>query len=407
VALLAIGTQMRHLDGTNAGEDGARREPTETDLEATFDEAASSMGQSLPGELAELPVRSRGRYELLGEHARGGLGKILKAHDKELGRTLAIKQMRAPDHDMAVRFTREALITARLEHPAIVPVHDAGRWESGEPFYAMKFVSGKTLKDVVLEKTTLSQRLSLLPSIIAVADAIAYAHAQGIIHRDLKASNVLLGAFGETIVIDWGLAKELTRKDPSKDNEAGPYRIDADFTIAGAVVGTPSFMPPEQARGEEVDERADVYAIGALLYYTLTSVAPHEGKSNAEVLDRVRTESPIPLSERARGVQPDLAAIVAKAMARDRAERYAGAQELARDLKLFQAGQIVTAHAYSWAELFTRWVRKHRAIAALTTLFVLLGAAGIAAFVLREQRLRRNKDAPSSPRAICSAPRST
>jgi WD40 repeat protein len=366
---------------------------TETSVHAGLGSiSADALGAANQNELGALPVRSRARYELLGEHARGGLGKILKARDKDLGRDLAIKEMRAPNSAAAARFVREALITARLEHPSIVPVHEAGRWENGEPFYAMKLVSGRTLKEAVQQARGLTARLALLPSVIAVVDAIAYAHDQGVIHRDLKAANVIVGAFGETVVIDWGLAKDLHRPDDLLAEGQSPYRVNAEYTIAGAVVGTPAFMPPEQARGEEVDARADVYALGALLYYTLSGMAPHDGASSADILARARTAQPRPLAEVAPGVPPDLAAIVAKAMARQRDDRYQTAQALAGDLKRFQTGQLVSAHQYSLAQRALRWVRKHRGVTALSALFVVVGAMGATLYVLNEQRLRREAE---------------
>ncbi|MEJ7728953.1 MAG: serine/threonine-protein kinase [Polyangiaceae bacterium] len=367
--------------------------PTETSMHAGLGSISlEALRAANHNELAALPVRSRARYQLLGEHARGGLGKILKARDKDLGRDLAIKEMREPDSASAARFVREALITARLEHPSIVPVHEAGRWENGEPFYAMKLVSGRTLKEVVQQAKGLTARLALLPSVIAVVDAIAYAHDQGVIHRDLKAANVIVGAFGETVVIDWGLAKDLHRPDDLLAEAQSPYRVNAEYTIAGAVVGTPAFMPPEQARGDDVDERADVYALGALLYYTLSGKAPHDGASSADILARARSSPPRPLAEVAPGVPRDLAAIVAKAMASARDDRYQTAQALAGDLKRFQTGQLVSAHQYSLAQRALRWVRKHRGVTVLSALFVVVAAMGAALYVLSEQRLRREAE---------------
>jgi WD40 repeat protein len=357
---------------------------TETDLESGVPVRPRPQAPSVDA----LPLRSRDRYERLGEHARGGLGRITRARDRELGRALAIKEMHAPEGEAVERFVREARVTMRLEHPSIVPVHDAGRWESGEPFYAMKLVAGRTLKEVVQEKSTLAERMTLLPNVIAVADAMAYAHEQGVIHRDLKASNVLVGAFGETIVIDWGLAKDLSLGEEAAGPEPSPYRRPADATEIGAVVGTPAFMPPEQARGEPVDERADVYALGALLYFTLSGKTPHDGASSAEVLARVREAQPVPLASLAPGVPSDLVAIVERAMARDREGRYRNAKQLAEDLKRFQAGQMVAAHRYSVTERAARWIRRHRAIAGLTAAFVAVAAAGLVAFGVRESRLR-------------------
>src|ERR1044071_286529 len=150
------------------------------------------------------------RYRILGEHGRGGLGRVSRAHDVQLGRDVAIKELISRGHVSELRFLREALITARLEHPGIVPVYEAGRWSDGTPLYAMKLVAGRPLRDLILERKTVDERIGLLHHVIAVADAIAYAHGRNIIHRDLKPANVIVGDFGETIVIDWGLAKDLS-----------------------------------------------------------------------------------------------------------------------------------------------------------------------------------------------------
>lgn len=371
--------------------DGPSR--TQTDLVSGSPVTPSAVRTSRPeNALDALPIRSRDRYELLGEHAHGGLGRILRARDRDLGRPLAIKEIKSPDGATVERFVREALITASLEHPAIVPVHEAGRWETGEPFFAMKMVSGRTLKEAVRERKTVAERLSLLPNIIAACDAMAYAHARGIIHRDLKASNVLVGEYGETLVIDWGLAKDLGATHDAPVQRGAVHRVHAEATIAGDVIGTPAFMPPEQARGEDVDARADVYALGALLYYTLTGRPPHQGKDAAEVLARARTVAPRPIEEAAPKVSRDLATIVRKAMATRPDDRYPTAAELVHDLKRFQTGQMVSSHSYSAAEIILRWIRKNRALALATVAFAVLATAGGALFVLREQRLRREAE---------------
>src|SRR4051794_35094719 len=212
------------------------------------------------------PVRNPERYQVINEHGRGGLGRVLRAHDRELGRDVAIKELIARGDLGEVRFLREALITARLEHPGIVPVHEAGRWPDGTPFYAMKLVAGRSLRDLLAERPAVDERIALLHHVIAVTDAIAYAHGRNIIHRDLKPANVVIGDFGETVVIDWGLAKDLSA-DEEPGIGAGPFRTahDDGLTSAGTILGTPAYMPPEQQRGEHVDQRADVYAIGAML----------------------------------------------------------------------------------------------------------------------------------------------
>src|SRR5262249_39665936 len=161
--------------------------------------------------------------------------------------------------------------------------YEAGRWPTGEPFYAMEMVRGVSLDHVIPGKRTLDERLALLPNVIAAADALAYAHSQHIIHRDLKPGNVLVGKFGETVVIDWGLAKDLENPNDAPPKPAAPVPFptdaaDAGLTVAGSVMGTPSYMPPEQARGEVVDERADVYSLGAILYSVLAGRPPYRGK---------------------------------------------------------------------------------------------------------------------------------
>src|SRR3954471_18110202 len=183
--------------------------------------------------------RSPDRYHIMGEHGRGGLGRVSRAHDRELGRDVAVKELISRNPVDEIRFLREALITARLEHPGIVPVHEAGRWPDGTPFYAMKLVSGRSLRDLLLERPTVDQRIGLLHHVIAVADAIAYAHGRRVIHRDLKPANVIAGEFGETIVIDWGLAKDLASAERPPAN-GGPFRNDHDrgLTSSGSILGT-------------------------------------------------------------------------------------------------------------------------------------------------------------------------
>jgi eukaryotic-like serine/threonine-protein kinase len=317
--------------------------------------------------------------------ARGGMGRISAARDRRLDRDVAIKEVLGSDDSLISRFEREARITARLQHPAIVPLYEAGRWPSGEPFYAMKLVSGEPLDKIIAKATTLSARLALLPNVIAVVDALAYAHAEGVIHRDLKPSNVLIGAFGETVVIDWGLAKELGSTD--RDPSVPPRRRIADGETVG-VLGTPAYMPPEQAAGQIVDARADVYALGALLYHVLAGTAPYSGQTVDELIDQVLRGPPVALAERAPDAPADLLAIVARAMARDPADRFATANEMADELKRFQTGQLVASHRYSVSELARRWIRRHRGIAATLALATLVAAVGIVWFLSRERILR-------------------
>src|SRR4051812_35987995 len=167
-------------------------------------EEDSAPGASAPSCASGLPLVDPAVYRIEGEYARGGLGRVLLAHDTRLGRAVALKEILSPSPASVARFVREARITARLQHPAIVPVYESGRWPSGEPFYAMRLVRGPSLAEVVARTHALAERLALVPNLVAVADAVAYAHGQRVIHRDLKPGNVLVGAFGETVVIDWG-----------------------------------------------------------------------------------------------------------------------------------------------------------------------------------------------------------
>src|SRR5262245_20647717 len=181
-------------------------------LDASPAEAAAALAAGIVG-LPPLPIVSEAHYKADREIARGGMGRVVAAEDRRLGRPVALKELLEPAGDQLTRFQREALITARLQHHGIVPVYEAGRWPTGEPFFSMKLVSGKPLDRVIADARTLDERLALLPRIAAAADAIAYAHSKRIVHRDLKPGNVLIGDYGETVVIDWGLAKDLDAAD--------------------------------------------------------------------------------------------------------------------------------------------------------------------------------------------------
>ncbi len=331
----------------------------------------------------QLATRDSKRYYLIEEHARGGLGSITRAYDCETGREVALKQMLRWRDEDEVRFTREALITARLEHPSIVPLYDAGRWKSGRPFYAMKFVEGQSLKHAIASKKTLEERMTLLPHVIAVADAMAFAHSKGIIHRDLKPSNVMLGEYGETLVVDWGLAKAVTAREIDEDAATSReprylHPPDSDeLTRDGSVMGTPSYMSPEQARGEPLNERTDVYALGTILYHVLTGAPPFGGASSAEILRSLQSEPPRSVSVRAAKMPKDLRAIVGKAMAAAPANRYSDAKKLVDDLKRFQEGQLVGARDYSPPERMHRFfATRTRLSAALIGILTTLGVGG-------------------------------
>ena len=358
----------------------------------------------------KLPTVDDANYINQTEIARGGMGKIVAAQDRRLGRPVALKVLLEPAGDALGRFEREALITARLQHPGIIPVYEAGRWPSGEPFFSMKHVAGRPLDRVIGELRTLEDRLALLPRIAAAADAIAYAHSQRIVHRDLKPGNVLIGEFGETVVIDWGLAKDLdagedsVQRVPERKTVRAMEALDPDaseptgeqvpsgrapnvtpkmsidrstLTVAGAVMGTPAYMAPEQARGEPVDERADVFALGAMLYHLLAGVPPYNARTATEVIAAAALGKVVPLHDREEGAPLDLVAIVERAMDPVPAKRYPTAKELAEELRRFQTGQLVSAHRYTTAQKLARWIKKHRAAVTIGALsIVIIGVAG-------------------------------
>ncbi len=342
------------------------------------------------------------RYELGAEIARGGMGRVLEATDTLLGRTVAIKQVLGADADTLRRFARETRITARLEHPAIVPVHDAGGLDDhGAPFYVMRRISGRPLERLVATADELNDRLVLVPHIVAAAQAIAHAHARGVVHRDIKPSNILVGEPGETIVIDWGLAKAIAEPDDPLDPAALERALptvtgaviegdDGIHTRAGIVYGTPGFMAPEQLRGKPVDERCDVYALGATLYHLLSRKPPHFAKDAGTMMHAAAHEPAVPIADVVPGVPRELATIVDTALAFDAAQRYPDARALAEDLQRFLNGQLVASHRYSPRERLVRFVRQHRvsvgigAIAA--TALALVGTIAVVRVVAERDR---------------------
>ncbi len=338
----------------------------------------STVGNELKrAKLERFDEVTRDRYAVLDELARGGLGRIFRAQDPRTGRIVAIKEVLQPSPDIVQRFVREAMVTANLQHPSIVPVYEVGRWPSGEPFYAMKLVEGRNLDEMIKERTSLSRRLELLPHVIDIAEALAYAHAEHVIHRDLKPGNVLVGPYGETVVIDWGLARNLDVPEDADEPLVPRATLPPDtMTVVGAVLGTPCYMPPEQAQGMKLDERADVYSIGAILYQLLGGKRPFiEATTMEELLDLVAFKRPRPVRELEPELPDELVAIVEKAMAYDAVGRYANAQGLAEDLRRYLQGQLVAAHRYTAWQLVRRWIAKHRALVAM-------GVAGFAALVV-------------------------
>jgi Protein kinase domain len=319
------------------------------------------------------PAMPHERYQIGDEIARGGMGRVVEALDAVLGRTVALKEALALDADSLKRFERETKITARLEHPSIVPVHDAGTMLGGAPYYVMRKISGRPLERLVALAESLDERLALLPHIVNASNAIAHAHERGVVHRDIKPSNILVGDLGETIVIDWGLAKLINEADDPMVSPVTIEPLDTIKTRAGIVYGTPGFMAPEQLRGKAVNERCDVYALGATLYHLLGRKPPHHAKTADEMMKRAAAAPPPPITEIVAGVPPDLSTIIDKCLAHDPADRYQTARELAEDLQRFLTGQLVASHHYSPRERAERFIKHNKVpVAATVALFLVI-----------------------------------
>jgi serine/threonine protein kinase len=324
---------------------------------ATLDPVSTLREASAPAE------PQCGRYVLKRFHAKGGMGEIWLAEDPAIGRPVALKRMLGRRPDQQRRFRVEAQVTGQLEHPGIVPVHELGTTEEGLPFYAMKFVRGRTLQKVAQEfhekaedaKDREVEQFRLLQIFISLCQTVAYAHSRGVLHRDLKPENVMLGPYGETLLLDWGIAKVLGKsEDAPASGESSHVHIEEGAvetgTRAGAIMGSPSYMAPEVAAGlnEEVDERSDVYLLGATLYEVLTGQLPRQAKTVMELIRKAQREPPVPPRKVNPRVSKALDAICLKAMATRKEDRYPSALALADDVQRYVAGEPVSVCPEGW-----------------------------------------------------------
>jgi len=362
----------------------------------TWDDApAGGVGTADDDEPTDLAVAWRvtredpGRYvqrQGFGELGRGSIGRVLLAHDEHLGRDVAIKELLSShgrsdprQSTRLARFLREARVTGQLEHPSIVPVYELGCRLDGSLYYAMRVVRGRTLGQALADCHGPEQRLRLLPHFVDICQAVAFAHSRGVVHRDLKPDNTMLGEFGETVVLDWGLAKVRDEGDlrGSEIARAADQLRDSGGTAMGTTLGTPRYMSPEQAAGrvDDIDPRSDVWSLGAMRYEILAGRPAFAGRGVGEVLTRVVAAEVPPIDDPA--APADLVAVCNKALSLRRADRYDGAGELAKEVNAWLTGARVQAYEYGSLELLARFARRQRvplAVAAAgLTLVAILG----------------------------------
>ncbi|MBI4569829.1 MAG: SUMF1/EgtB/PvdO family nonheme iron enzyme, partial [Planctomycetes bacterium] len=336
------------------------------------------------------------KYLVKGEIARGGMGAILRALDRDLRREVAMKVIlpgASRNRSRLARFLEEGQVTGQLEHPNIVPVHELSKDPAGRYFFTMKLVRGEALDKILhrlAEKEEIAQEEyplgRLLEVFLKVADAISFAHSKMVVHRDLKPANIMVGGFGEVLVMDWGLAKLIGHADGAAEEVVESLRSEDDtmMTLDGSVAGTPSYMPPEQAAGRvnEIDERSDVYALGAILYEMLTLFPPYTGKNAREIVDKVlnrQIRSPLTRNPD-REPPPELAAVAMKALSRQPADRYPSVEDMARDVRLFIEGRSVSAKRDTPLQMAVKWVRRNRILAggiAATVVAIILTVVGV------------------------------
>jgi tetratricopeptide (TPR) repeat protein/tRNA A-37 threonylcarbamoyl transferase component Bud32 len=343
------------------------------------------------------------RFCILRPHARGGLGAVFVALDSELHREVALKQIlekHADDPVSRLRFLAEAEITGGLEHPGVVPVYGLGTDSCGRPYYAMRFIKGDSLKEAIARfhedealkgdpgRRSLELR-KLLRRFTDVCNAIDYAHSRGVIHRDLKPANIIVGKHGETLVVDWGLAKAVGRADPSVGEQTlAPSSGGSSETLPGSALGTPAYMSPEQARGEleRLGPRSDVYSLGATLYCLLTAKPAFEGDDIGAILHCVQEGRFQRPSQSDPSLDKALESVCLKAMATQPDDRYPTPRALADDLDRWMADEPVTAWREPFSRRTRRWARRNRIAMTAAAVAVVAGVVGLAAVLAVQTR---------------------
>jgi serine/threonine protein kinase/WD40 repeat protein len=387
----AAGSDLGHVLPTSPGLESQK-------TSANFSEE-STMAFSMEAfefEIAnKLPARID--YEVKGEIARGGMGRIYSAEDAELNRLVALKVSTAGDRGRDSQFFREARVLATLAHPNIVPIHTLGVDPEGRPFYSMKLIQGRTLQWIIKRLAEddrsialVYTRKRLLDIFLKVCDAVSFAHSRGYLHRDLKPENIMVGEFGEVLVMDWGLAKMIRKTGPGSEPAAG---VDAEPEALSYIEGTPQYMSPEQANGiyGGLDERSDIYSLGGVLYAILTCRPPVSGASVAEVLQKVRSGETTTMATPRRGgaagehpkfeptVPEALRAVTLKALSRDKTTRYQSVSALVADIEAYQSGFATSAEDATLFRQVWLLVKRHRMASALLCVL----AAATVFFTLR------------------------
>ncbi len=354
------------------------------------------------GEESKIVADGKLRYELAHRLGEGGVGEVIKARDNDIDRDIAIKRLR-PDtkssHATVLRFAEEVRTVGKLEHPNIVPIHDVGMHPNGDYFFVMKYVHGETLENIIdkmaagnkeyLAKYDFERRIELM---MGVLEAIAYAHSKKLMHRDIKPANIMVGPYGEVMVMDWGLAREIqgpepTRTESTSPDTSGPRKLFR--TQTGAVLGTPAYMSPEQARGETLDERSDVYSLSMMFYELLTLRHPHAHETTLESMLEAVSKQTIghAMTNSANDLQgpvpAELSWFLERGLRKDKTERYQSVGDMIDRLRRRAAGEIPVNCPITFSMRLTMRLRKalgrHPII--VTTAF-LLGTLGMTALAI-------------------------
>ncbi|MFG0290999.1 MAG: serine/threonine-protein kinase [Rhodopirellula sp. JB044] len=404
-------------------DNGATPRGLQSEYSTRVDQSLDTHGDvPAPGNTSATPNRSIPspmRFRVLRPHAKGGLGQVSVAQDTELKRQVAVKEIQdryADVPESQARFVFEAEVTGRLEHPGIVPVYALGRHHDGRPYYAMRFISGTAMDDAITElhqspdASTFDRRLrELLNRLISVCNTIDYAHSRGYIHRDLKPANVMLGEYAETLVVDWGLAKQIgvpesgSSRSSDRDVGSAAYLADSEHdhgqgkTRDGRAVGTPNYMAPEQASGDvgRIGPRTDIYCLGTTLYHILTGSAPlatGERLSLSQLFNRIKQGDIPPPIEVRPATRKSLNAICLTAMAVDPDRRYASARLLAKDIENELSDEQVSVVPETIADRAGRWMRKHRGITATAGIsLMMLTLLSTAFYIVTQSTLDRTR----------------